>query len=169
MSGAVQTATQPGTSMAVNFNAKTRDITPGAAMEAGLLVTPSTGTYGNGVALTGASHGSDNDAEAGIEQVEIMGEHPRSNIPYDKTTDFEAGDHAIAIRHEKGKEYWLKGSSLTAALDQKLICAANGLIGVAGDNSATPLSMHSYRCTRAVSSGTWTKGVYLGETMVFTT
>lgn len=169
MSGAVQTATGPGTSMASNFNAKTRDVTPGESMEAGLLVTPSVGTYGNGVALCGAQHGSDNDAEAGIEQIEVMGHHPRSNVAYDKSTDFEAGDHAIAIKHEIGKEYWLKGSSLTAIFGAKLITASSGLIAVAGDHASTPLSMHTYECTLAVSGGVWTKGVYKGLTLINTT
>lgn len=169
MSGAVETAILPGTSVCANKNGTPRPVTIGAAsMSPGLLVKPSTGTYGNGVGLCGAQHGTDNDTEGGIEQLEVPSIHPNSTKPYDKTTAWTTGQSAISIKHEIGKEYWLLGSSITVVYGDKLITAASGLIAKAGNFTTTPKSMHTYECTKAVTSGTWTRGVYKGITPIFT-
>lgn len=163
------TESAPGTTVDISGGSPTRNVTIGeSSVYGGLLVTPSTGIYGNGVVKTGAAHGDSNTGEAGIEQIEIPTLHPQSNTPYDVSTAFSTADPAIAVRHIVGKEYWLKGSSLTASLDDKLVCVANGLVGKETAHTSTPLAHHTWRCTKAVSSGTWTKGVYLGLTPIFT-
>lgn len=146
-----------------------RSVSIGETMTACVLVTPSTGTYGNGVALAAANHGDSQADEAFVEQIEIPEIHPRSSTVYDKTTNFTAGDPAEAIKHVKNKVYWLKGSSLTAYKNKsKLIVAGSGLVKVQLTHTATPLPVHMWGCYLSVSAATYTLGEYLGIVSTFT-
>ncbi len=146
-----------------------RPVTIGAeSMYAACLVTPSTGTYGNGVDLTGANHGDSNTAEATVEQLEIPAIHPHSTTAYDKTTAFTTGDPAIAIEHVVNQGYWLKGSSLSITRDDKIICTSSGLVKKALAHTATPLPVHTWKCIKTVSAQTYVQGRYMGLVSSFT-
>lgn len=163
-----ETAIEPGTSCAINHNPPSRPVTIGAAsMNACLLVVPSTGTYGNGVALAGAQVGNTN-AIGIIEQLQIPAKHPQSTTPYDKTTDFVAGDPARAIEHIIGRSYWLEGSSLSITKGAKMIGAASGLIASAGAGTTTPVSMLVWVCNKTVATATYVQGKFIGLASVFT-
>lgn len=146
-----------------------RNITIGASsITAGLLVVPSTGTYGNGVALSGANCGSAQATEAFIESVEIPSIHPGSGTPYDIATAFTTGDPANGVQHVCGKNYWLKGSSVSTVRGSKIIPIASGLVKVALAHTATPLPMHMWGAIKIYSSATWVLGTYLGIVSSFT-
>jgi hypothetical protein len=134
-----------------------------------LLVSPSTGSIGNGTALAGANEGDSNTVESLIESVEIPKVHPTSRKMFDKTTGFTTSDPAVGIRHEIGRGYWLKGSSVTGVINQtKFICAASGLVKAQVAHTATPLPVHMWACLKTTSSATWQQGKYLGIVSTFT-
>jgi hypothetical protein len=135
----------------------------------GLLVSRNTGTYGNGFEVTTTAHGNSNTGEASIYQIEGASVHPQTDdVTAYISTALAANDAIVVARHEIGKEYWLKGSSLTASLDDKLVPSTNGLVEKEDAHSSSGVSMHTWACTLAVSSGTWTRGIYMGLTFIFT-
>lgn len=168
--GTIETASGPGTTVEVSGNSPGLDGTSAStSVKPGLLVAPSTGTYGNGYEVASAAYGDANASEGTIRQVEILATHPQNKTSiYDKTTAFAAGDHIVVKEHIIGKTYWLKGSSLTVALDGKIITAANGLVAAQTAHTATPLTHHTWVCVKAVSSATWVQGRYIGITTMFT-
>ena len=168
--GAIETASGPGTSVDVGPESPQRDATATATTnKPGLLCKPSTGSYGNGVDITGAAYGSANADEGFIEQFTIEGTHPQSNTINDKATAYAVADPVSVKGHIIGKTYWLKGSSLTADVGDRLVCIAGGLVGVETEHTATPLNHHMWACAAKVASATWVQGTYLGNVSSFTT
>jgi len=168
--GAIETASGPGSTVDVGAESPQEDATAVAVTnKPGLLCHPSIGIYGNGMDITGAAYGSSNDDEALISQFTIEGIHPQSNTAYDKTTAYAVADPVSRKTHIVNKTYWLKGSAITAAIGDKLVCIAGGLVAPETDHSATPLNHHMWSCARAVSAATWVQGTYLGNVTSFTT
>jgi len=169
--GNIDTATGPGSTIDVSGNSPALDgSSHSTSVKPALLVTPSTGTYGNGYEVMSAQYGDLNAGEGTVRQVEILLTHPQNKtVPYDKTTAFAAGDHIVVKEHIINKTYWLKGSSLTIAKDGKIITAANGLVAAQTEHTATSLPHHTWVCVKAVTSATWVQGKYIGITPMFTT
>jgi len=168
--GTNDTTYQPGKTIQVNpGRSPKRAVTIGdSSSYAGLLVIPSTGTYGNGVIVATANYGDSNTGEGRIEQLEIPEIHPQSNTPYDKSTVFTAADPAEAVQHVVGESYWVKGSAVTVSRDDKLIISGSGQVKKAIAHTATPLPVHMWVAEAAFTSATWIKAKYLGMVSYFT-
>lgn len=165
------TATGPGETICVGRNCAA---IPGSAastdMKPGLLCKRSTGTYGNGYDVTDAAYGDSNTGEGTVYQAEIRARHPKSTVvtPYDKSNAYAAGDAIIVYRHEQGKAYWLPASSITCSVDDKLICAADGLVEKQTAHTATPLPHHVWTCIKAATSKNWVLARYEGIQPMYT-
>ena len=164
------TSITPGSTVDVDGGSRIEDGTVGdSSCYAGLLVEPSTGTYGNGVAVMTANYGDSNTVEALARQIEIDKIHPTSNSPYDLTTVYTAGQHVNIVVHQVNKVYWLKGSSITTVKNQThLVPAGSGLVKAQLAHTATALPMHTWVARQTVSSATWVKGQYLGFKSFYT-
>ncbi len=143
----------------------------GSGVIPGLLLKINIGTYGNGYEVCSAAFPSSQTIGGDIFSCQITGRAPGSisTTPFDKTTAITAGLPITVVRHEKGKEYWLKGSSLTTLKHStKLTCAANGLVEVQTAHTATAKLHHYWVASGAYSAATWVRGVYNAEQMMFT-
>lgn len=63
-----------------------------------------------------------------------------------------------------GMEVWAKGSSLTCAIGERLVTAANGLVTTVGDPDGVAIdeACYEFLALAAISSGTWVPVRFLG-------
>lgn len=154
----VDYATNPGESVLVGGGAEKFYEDGGKAhstsVKPTLILKIETGTYTNGFEVAGAA-----DASGRLFYCGIQNRHNLSNSPYDKTTAYAAGEPILPGEFVEGKDYYLPASSLTAAVGDKLICAASGLVQNAQAFASTPLLVNVFICQTAVTS----KNVVIGQ------
>lgn len=141
-----------------------------ASSKPGMGAKPNFSSIGNLFSLTGQYYGSANDDEQDLYLFEIP-EYVTYGTTEPRDTAFteNAFGNTGVVLCKYGNVYWIRGSSLTVAEGDTLVCAASGLF--AKTNSAyntTPLSMHTFKATRAFTSATWVEAEYRGRQMIFT-
>ena len=166
-----KTATLPGDTIQITKDSpvKSGTATSTDTKYAVLLTEPDIGSIYNGVKLMSANFGDSNIAEGDAWQIEIPSVHPQSNTPNDKATAFSTNDALNLVKHVIGSSYWLKGSSLSAAVGAKLVPAGSGLVKVALAHTSTPKAVHTWVVDKLIASKTYVQATYKGLTQIYTT
>ena len=135
-----------------------------ATIYSGLLVDHTAGVYSNHVSAMGAKQGKDHLDKSPL-LIEIDPAHMSLPDNYDKTTAYPDNSKMRALELFVGMDVWVKGSSLTAAQDESLVCAANGLVTNVGTavGETIDATAYGFRALSPLTSGTWIPVRYLGR------
>ena len=161
-------ATEPLATVLINPNGNPISYIPIVADTAniysGLIVDLTATTYPNEVTEMGAKQGKDHLDQHPL-LVEIDPAHISLPLNYDKTTAHPDLAKMRGLELFVGMDVWCKGSTLTAAQDETLVPAANGLVTNMGDPDGETIEATAwgFRALTALTSGTWIPCRVLGR------
>jgi len=142
-------------------------VTDEASIYAGLLVYLTAGSYPNDFTRCAALHG-----KIATHGKPYLVEAPDADIHmaynYDFTTAYSDKDPIKILELFPKMWVWVKGSTITAALGETLVHAANGLVTNVGDpdGEVHAISCYAYKALMTVTSGTWVPVEVLGLTSI---
>jgi len=141
-----------------------------ANLKPGMLTYITASTYPNEITESGAEHGK-LTTSGGIWVVDIEASTANLAQNWTKDTAYADLDSVQAFHLRSGMQIWLRGSSLTAALEEILVPAASGLITNVDDTSPDDLvyNAHSFKALTALTSGTWIPCEYVGLSAIDST
>lgn len=135
-----------------------------ASIVPGGLLTNTATTEPSEMTLAGAAIGG-----IGTDNELYICEIDRSTVNIAYGTDvgsisYADNDTIKVYELKPGMEVWCKASSLTAAIGERLVTAASGLVTNWGDpdGTTTAITGHQFLLLAAISSGTWVPCRYLG-------
>lgn len=123
-----------------------------------LLLVRNTATYTNGFDVAGAA-----DASGKLYLCDIQARHTRSTTPYDKTSTYLAGDNILSAELEIGRDYHFKSGTLSCAIGDALISAANGLVVNAQAYTTSLALVNTFVAIEAKTSVTSVKATFVGR------
>ena len=135
-----------------------------ASIVPGMITFISASTYANEISMADAVHGK-TALQGQILVVEIESSDIHHPANFDKTTAGADLQPMQAYVIKKDMKFWAKGSTLTAAEDEELVCGANGVITNVGDPDGVAIDevSHTFVALAAITSGTWIPVRYVGK------